>query len=570
MKKGIVIKIAGVVTALVVGVVAVYWGTDGFTFGAQNEQTVMSSSGQDRAELYVSDSSKKAEPETVENDDKSSVKENDNNNNSDEKSDVKDIKDEVKQENPDNEINKESENGNSQGNGRQKPESFNGQRPENFNGQIPDNFNGQVPNNFNGQNPDNFNGQMPGGFGGSNVEISENPSEVVKSEMNNTASALQADYDNAVSIEMSDSNNSVKIDEAGTYVITGKCSDGSITVKKETENVVLILKDLELTSMEGACVSINKSSEVKLIVEGNVKLTSAENPENEKSTDTEVADKFDGAAIKVKAGAKVYITGSGSLVIDASKCKNGIKSADDAETALTIDGPEITITAANDAINAEYDLAVLSGKLNIATTDDAIHADRILTIGTEEGNGPEIVISSCKEGFEGTVINVFSGSVTISSSDDCINGANSNGTYSKEMACSVNILGGKLDLTCGSGDGIDCNQNVNLIGGEITISTRYNGGDAGIDYDGTYYVSDEVVLNNPGGVAGPDNFGGMGGNKNFGDNGNRPDFGENGGRPDFGNNGTRPDFRNNGTRPDFGGNSRAQDSNVNENTQNLN
>ena len=131
------------------------------------------------------------------------------------------------------------------------------------------------------------------------------------------------------------------------------------------------------------------------------------------------------------------------------------------------------------------------------------------------------------------MVNVFGGNITISSSDDCINGANSSGTYAKEMAYSVNILGGKLDLTCGGGDGIDCNQNVNLIGGEITISARYNGGDAGIDYDGTYYVSDEVVLNNPGGVAGPDNFGG---------NGTRPDFSENGGIPDFGGNGAQPDF----------------------------
>ena len=479
---------------------------------------------------------------------------------------------------PDNEINMESENGNSQGNGRQQPENFNGQRPENFNGQIPDNFNGQVPgdfngqrpnnfngkmpDNFNGQLPDNFNGQMPGGFGGNNVEIAESPSDVVKSDMKNTASTLQADNDNAVTIEMTDSNNSVKIDESGTYIITGKCSDGSITVKKETENVVLILKDLELTSTEGACVSINKSAEVKLIVEGNVKLISAENPENENSTETEVADKFNGAAIKVKTGAKVYITGSGSLVIDASKCKNGIKSADDSETALTIDGPEVSITAANDAINAGYDLTILSGKLNIETTDDAIHADRILTIGTEDGNGPEIVISSCKEGLEGTVVNVFGGDIKITSSDDCINGANNNGTYANEMAYSVNILGGKLDLTCGSGDGIDCNQNVNLIGGEITISARYNGGDAGIDYDGTYYVSDEVVLNNPGGVAGPDNFGGMGGNRNFQENGTRPDFGGMGGNRNFQENGTKPDFggmggnRNfgeNGTGPDFGG-----------------
>ena len=38
------------------------------------------------------------------------------------------------------------------------------------------------------------------------------------------------------------------INEAGTYTITGSCSEGSIKVKKETTGVTLILKDLTLTS----------------------------------------------------------------------------------------------------------------------------------------------------------------------------------------------------------------------------------------------------------------------------------------------------------------------------------
>lgn len=363
-------------------------------------------------------------------------------------------------------------------------------------------------------------GRQSGGFGqdfNNNVEISETASEVVTSNLDVTASKLTVNTSNAETIVMSDSNSQVKISEAGTYIITGTCSDGNITVKKGTTGVVLILKDLDLTSTTGATVSVNKGAEAKIVIEGTVRLTDAEDPSDENSADTETAEAFDGAAIKVKDGANVYITGTGSLIIDASSCKNGIKSGDDSGTCLVIDGPSITINAANDGINAGYDLTLLSGELTISSKDDAIHAERILTIGNENGEGPTINITTCTEGLEGTVVNIYSGDISITATDDGINAANKSGTYQSEMAYSINIYGGTINVSAPRADGLDSNGNINLFGGNITIRSASNGGEAGIDYDGTYYVSDDVVLNNESGVSGPDNFGGFPGG---GDNGN--------------------------------------------------
>ena len=64
------------------------------------------------------------------------------------------------------------------------------------------------------------------------------------------------------------------------------------------------------------------------------------------------------------------------------------------------------------------------------------------------------------------------------------------------------------------------------------ITSRMNGGEAGVDYDGQYYISDSFSLNNNSGISGPDNFGGgmQGGQGGFsGWGGQMP--GGRGGRP---------------------------------------
>ena len=376
--------------------------------------------------------------------------------------------------------------------------------------------------------------QMPMGGMGSQYTLASEPSEIVYGISENSAMQLEADYENAETITMSGENSEVKISSAGTYIITGSYKSGSVTVKKGTTGVVLILQDLTLSSSSGAPVSINKETEVKVIISGTVTLTDAENPDDEYSTDADTADAYDGAAIKAKADSTVYITGSGTLNIN-SAAKNGIKAGDN--SSLIIDGVTINITAANDAINANYDLAILGGTFNISAADDAIHADHILTVGASDGTGPEINVTSCVEGLEGTVVNILGGNISLTCSDDAVNAANSDGTYIGELTYSINMLGGVLNVKC-SGDGLDSNGNINLISGSAAISSAAAGGEAGIDYDGQLYISDGFVLDNAGGIAGPDGMGmGMGGQPGMG--GMAPG-GQNGGFPGGGFPGNMP------------------------------
>ncbi len=325
----------------------------------------------------------------------------------------------------------------------------------------------------------------------------------------NSAMSLTADYENAITYDVSE-DGVVKITDSGTYIVTGTASEGSITVKKGTTGVILILDNLDLTSTSGAVLSVNKEAEVQIIVSGNVTLTDNENPDDENSADADVADAYDGAAIKIKAGSVAFITGDGTLTVNGN-AKNGIKAGDD--TSLIIGGDlTVSINAVNDGINGNYDVSILGGTVTISAGDDGIHADHILTIGdSETGEGPVLTVTESAEGLEGTVVNIAGGKINVRASDDGINAANGDGLYEDELVYSVNITGGETTVNAG-GDGIDSNGDVNLIGGSLSIRSANNSGEAGIDYDGELYIADGYRLDNQSGVAGPDGMPGeMGG-----------------------------------------------------------
>ena len=391
-------------------------------------------------------------------------------------------------------------------NTQQLPEMPNGnfssqQPPEMQNG----NFDSQQPPEMPNGDLNNQQMQQPGQ--GTGWDSSDSPSEIVSGTLTNSAASLEADYENASYITVTDEESQVKITSSGTYVVSGESADGNITVKKGTTGVVLVLQDLDLTSTTGATLSVNKEAEVKVIISGNVVLTDNENPDDETSEDADVADAFDGAAFKAKANSNVYVTGDGTLTINGN-AKNGIKAGDDA--SLIFDGVTVNISAVNDGINGNYDVTLLSGSFTIAAGDDAIHADHILTIGKPDGSGPTIRVTESEEGLEGTVVNVYGGDISIVLRDDAVNAANGDGLYEGELVYAFNMLDGKLVIQSG-GDGIDSNGDINLVGGSAEIHSTYNGGEAGIDYDGQLYIADAFTLNNQSGMAGPDGMGGPGG-----------------------------------------------------------
>ena len=77
-----------------------------------------------------------------------------------------------------------------------------------------------------------------------------------------TDSGVTVSSDSAEGYQISGTD--LTISAAGTYTVTGSCSDGTITVKKGTTGVTLILSDLTLRSTASAPLSCNKETEVTL------------------------------------------------------------------------------------------------------------------------------------------------------------------------------------------------------------------------------------------------------------------------------------------------------------------
>lgn len=284
------------------------------------------------------------------------------------------------------------------------------------------------------------------------------------------------------------------INSAGAYAVSGSCADGSITIKKGTTGVTLVLNGLTLTSSDTAPIACNKSTEVTIVAaDGTVNtLTDAAENNDDRYPDNENAEN---AVIKCKDGSVVTLCGTGTLNVNANS-KNGIKSGattdEEGEASLTIRDLTLNLSApVNDAVNAEQLLNVESGTLTISAADDALHCDLVMNIGADGTADPTIDTTECCEGIEAATLNIFSGDVSINSSDDCMNAANGGLTgYSFSMT----ISGGSIYAYASSGDGFDSNGDLTISGGTVVVWTANTADNQPLDADGTLTVSGGVVL----------------------------------------------------------------------------
>ena len=306
------------------------------------------------------------------------------------------------------------------------------------------------------------------------------------------------------------------ITASGTYLLSGSCEDGSVKVQKGTTGVVLVLDGLTLSSQTTAPIICAKSTEVTIEAaagtvntlsdteanndgsdDSNTENNNAEGSDSETVTtnDASTNSAAENAVIKCKDGSQVVLCGTGELILQANG-KNGIKSGASTETegdaSLTIRELTLTIDApVNDAVNAESILNVESGTLEISAGDDALHSDGELNIGADGTDGPSISITSCYEGLEGTVVNIFSGDIDLQSTDDCINAADSdqpNGDFQ------INITGGKITASASDGDGFDSNGDLTISGGSVAVWTANAADNEPLDADGTVTISGGTVL----------------------------------------------------------------------------
>ena len=282
----------------------------------------------------------------------------------------------------------------------------------------------------------------------------------------------------------------VSITAAGTYVFSGDCDNGSITVKKGVTGVTIVLNGLTLTNDDSAAITLNKTAEASLIAAAGTTNTVAD---TESSND-------ENAAVKVKSGASLSIGGTGTLTVDGN-AKNGIKGAADAvitvaevklninavndglscDDELKITGGTLSITAGGDAVKASPDtgdtenpdttslgnVTISGGTLTLNATEDGIQADGDLTISggtfhvkTNGGHTTTLTddSASCKGFKAGGALTVTGGTLTVDSADDALH-----------ASTDVTISGGTLTLAAGD-DGVHADNDL-VIGAKGASST---------------------------------------------------------------------------------------------------
>lgn len=168
-----------------------------------------------------------------------------------------------------------------------------------------------------------------------------------------------------------------------------------------------------------------------------------------------------------------------------------------AESKINISGAAINISSTDDGIHANSDSGVLEtgedgngiisisgGTITISTGDDGIHADKELNI-----TDGYINVLTSYEGLEAITINISGGQSFVYAADDGINACTGDGTSTPL----INITGGYVDVTTGSGDtdGIDSNGSYTQSGGMVFVKGGSSSGQVSgsIDVDGNITIT---------------------------------------------------------------------------------
>ncbi|WP_338554528.1 carbohydrate-binding domain-containing protein [Paenibacillus sp. KS-LC4] len=307
------------------------------------------------------------------------------------------------------------------------------------------------------------------------------------------------------------SGGSVTISAAGTYVLSGKLSDGQVIIDVQDKgDVHLVLNGVDIHDNDSAGIYIKEA--------GNVVMTLEEGTENSVS-DGETYVFADGETDEPSAAifskADLVINGTGKLTVAASY-NDGITSKDD----LKIVSGTIDITAADDGIVGKDMVAIADGTVTIKVEGDGIKS----TNDTDEGRGfiaiadGTFTIEAGNDGIQAeTALIVDGGTFNLLTGGGSVNGevkqeegpggmgmqrggmnatsATGTSTDAGETATAttetetpstkglkaggdVTVNGGTFDIDSAD-DALHSNSNVTVTGGELEIAT----GDDGIHAD---------------------------------------------------------------------------------------
>ncbi len=173
----------------------------------------------------------------------------------------------------------------------------------------------------------------------------------------------------------------------------------------------------------------------------------------------------------------------------------------------SLDGMAYTTTATSSdtsssmkGLKAENSLLIEGGNITVDSADDAIHAEESLTV-----SDGKITITESYEGLEALNVKVSGGNIKLKATDDGINAAGGTdnsgsggrdnqfggggfGGHGGNGGGSIVISGGTLYIRS-SGDAMDANGTLEITGGHTTTTGPISGDTTVLDYDKTGTIS---------------------------------------------------------------------------------
>lgn len=284
------------------------------------------------------------------------------------------------------------------------------------------------------------------------------------------------------------------IDAAGTYLLCGACTAGSVTVSAaDTDKIQLVLCGLTLRNPNGPALFVDSADKVF--------LTLAAGSVNDLSDGADYHGLSDGAEslpdAAVFSRCDLTVNGEGSLTVTGAY-RHGVVSKDD----LCVTGGALTVTAVNVGLCGHDALKIGGGTLTVKAGSDALRADN--NAKENKGyfylSGGTLTLTAAGDGVTAaTVLKMEGGSLTVTAGGGAGTGRNSAnrgnrnqdfvgaGTASeKGLKAGLRLLisGGTLRVSAAD-DALHTNGVAEISGGTLTLQS----GNDGIHADSALCVS---------------------------------------------------------------------------------
>ena len=177
---------------------------------------------------------------------------------------------------------------------------------------------------------------------------------------------------------------------------------------------------------------------------------------------------------------------------EESKSAKGIKT----ENNIFIKGADITVNAAEDAINANGNVIFDDGNATISSYEDAVQADGEIVV-----NSGSVTVTMSNKGLKGKSVSINGGTVTVASTDDGIKASSGKDededskvifgdadAFAAPEDVYIAVTGGTVKVTTDS-DCLDSDGNLYITGGSIILDGAKAKEDGGVSYGGVAAIS---------------------------------------------------------------------------------